>query len=216
MKKIPVLAVSLLVCFFMSGCVVGRRTVALSVPTAPSVGQPTKGTIVLKTVVDNRKFENNPSEPSTPSIDGDVTKLSAEQRKAFIGRQRNGFGRAMGDIAMPAGQTVETQTYDLIKQALSRRGYAVVAQGDSKDSADVSIDEFWAWFTPGFATISFESRITCKLTVRHGDQVQNLTISGHGLNVGQIASDANWALAYARGFDDFLSKLDAELAKAGL
>jgi uncharacterized lipoprotein YajG len=215
MKNFTVLAVSVLACLFTSGCVVGRRTVALSVPTVASVGTASNGTVVIKAVSDARHFENNPSSPSTPSIDGDVNTITAEQRKMFIGRQRNGFGHAMGDIAMPAGQNVENRTFDLIKEGFSRRGYTVSAQGESKDVVEVSIDEFWAWFTPGFATISFESRITCKLTIRRGDQVQNLTVTGHGLNVGQIASDANWALAYTRGFDDFLKNLDAELVKVG-
>lgn len=215
MKNLTVLAVSVLACMFTSGCVVGRRTVSLTVPTATSVGAASKGTVVIKKISDDRHFENKPAEPSVPSIDGDVTTISAEQRKVFIGRQRNGFGKAMGDIAMPAGQNVEDRTLALLQEGFSRRGYTVATQGDSKDGVDVSIDEFWAWFTPGFATISFESRITCKLTIRRGDQVQNVTVNGHGLNKGQIASDANWALAYTRGFEDFLKNLDAELAKAG-
>jgi hypothetical protein len=215
MKHFTVLALSVLACIFTSGCVVGRRTVSLSVPTAASVGAATKGTVVINKISDDRRFDNKPSDPSVPSIDGDVNSITAEQRKMFIGRQRNGFGHAMGDIAMPVGQNVENRTFELLKEGFSRRGFAVVAQGDSKDAVEVNIDEFWAWFTPGFATISFESRITCKLTIRRGVQVQNLTVSGHGLNIGQVASDANWALAYKRGFDDFLTKLDAELAKAG-
>lgn len=215
MKNLKGIILSVLVCMLFSGCVVGRRTVSLSVPTAPSVGSATKGTVVIKKISDDRRFENKPKEPSTPSIDGDVNTITAEQKKMFIGRQRNGYGRAMGDIAMPAGQNVENRTFDLLKEGFARRGYTVAAEGESKDAVEVSIDEFWAWFSPGFATISFESRITCKLTVRRGDQVQNITVHGYGLNKGQVASDANWALAYTRGFDDFLKNLDAELVKAG-
>jgi len=103
MKNLTILAVSILACLFTSGCVVGRRTVSLNVPTAASVGAATKGTVVIKSVADARKFENKPAAPSTPSIDGDVNEISAEQRKTFIGRQRNGFGHAMGDIVLPAG-----------------------------------------------------------------------------------------------------------------
>jgi hypothetical protein len=86
---------------------------------------------------------------------------------------------------------------------------------ENKNTVEVSIDEFWAWFSPGFASVTFESNIACKVTVRRGDQVQNFTVTSHGLNKGQIASDANWALAYSRAFEDFLTKLDAELVKAG-
>jgi hypothetical protein len=218
MKNLTILAVSVFACLFTSGCVVGRRTVSLNIPTVTSVGTVSKGTVAIKSVNDGRRFENKPTSPSTPSIDGDVNDLSAEQRKAFIGRQRNGFGRAMGDIILPSGNTVETETLGLVREGFARRGYEVVpsGRGDVQNTVEVNIDEFWAWFTPGFATISFESNITCKLTIKHGDEVRNLTITGHGRNVGQIASDANWALAYSRGFADFLTKLDAELGKAGL
>lgn len=215
MNNLKSIILSVLVCMLFSGCVVGRRTVSLSVPATPAMGSATKGAVVIKKISDNRRFENKPKSPSTPSIDGDVNTITAEQKKMFIGRQRNGFGAAMGDIAMPAGQNVENRTFELLREGFARRGYAVAAEGESKDAVEVSIDEFWAWFSPGFATISFESRITCKLTVRRGDQVQVITVHGHGLNVGQVASDANWALAYTRGFNDFLKNLDAELAKAG-
>jgi hypothetical protein len=88
----------------------------LNVPTLPSLGSATKGSVVITKVSDDRHFDNKPASPSVPSIDGDVNSLTAEQRKAFIGRQRNGFGKAMGDIVMASGQTVETKTFDLINQ----------------------------------------------------------------------------------------------------
>jgi uncharacterized lipoprotein YajG len=215
MKTPKGIVLSLLACLLFSGCVVGRRSVSLTIPTAPSTGATSKGTVVINKIADTRRFQNKPTDPSMPSIDGDVNSISAEERKMFIGRQRNGFGKAMGDIALPAGQNVENRSFELLKEGFARRGYAVVAQGDGKDTVEVGIDEFWAWFSPGFATISFESRITCKLIVRRGDQTQIITVSGHGLNKGQVASDANWALAYTRSFDDFLKNLDTELAKAG-
>lgn len=215
MKNLKGIILSVLVCSLFSGCVVGRRTVALSVPTAAPAGFASKGTVVVKKISDDRRFENKPASPSTPSVDGDVNSLSPEQKKTFIGRQRNGYGKAMGDIAMPAGQNVEDRTFELIREGFARRGYTVTAQGDGKDTMEVSIDEFWAWFTPGFWAVSFDSTIACKLTIRRGDQTQTITVKGHGVNVGQVASDANWALAYTRGFEEFLKNLDAELAKAG-
>src|SRR4051812_3920852 len=62
-----------------SGCVVGRRTVALPVP-ALGDGGGSKGALRIASVVDNRAFQNKPAEPSTPSIDGDVTAISPEQK----------------------------------------------------------------------------------------------------------------------------------------
>jgi len=214
MKSPFIFCLALAFSLFGSGCVVGRRTVDLPVPTATSL--PTsKGTVAISSIVDARHFENEPSDPSTPSIDGDVNSLSVEQRGAFIGRQRNGFGHAMGDIALPSGETVQTRVTELIKQGFSRRGYTITTGVSADNAVDVKIDEFWAWFTPGFTYISFEARVYCAFTVKRGGNTQTFTVQGYGSNHGQIASDANWQLAYNRAFEDFLAKFDQELTKAG-
>ncbi|HXA13573.1 MAG TPA: hypothetical protein VNW23_00475, partial [Opitutaceae bacterium] len=108
MKKLFIAGLALVFSLFGSGCVAGRRTVDLPVPTATSLPA-SKGTVAIGSIADARHFENEPSEPSTPSIDGDVNSQSAEQLSAFIGRQRNGYGHAMGDITLPAGETVQAR-----------------------------------------------------------------------------------------------------------
>jgi hypothetical protein len=194
--------------------VVGRRTVDLPVPTATSFPA-SKETVAITSIADARHFENEPSDPSTPSIDGDVNSQSAAQLSAFIGRQRNGFGHAMGDITLPGGETVQTRVTELIKQGFSRRGYTITTNASADNAVDVKIDEFWAWFTPGFAYISFEARVYCTFSVRRGGHTKTFTVQGYGSNHGQIASDANWQLAYTRAFEDFLTKFDEELTKDG-
>ena len=95
--RLPLLALIGIAVVFQSGCVTGRRSLSLPVSThdAPSA---TRGQVYIATVTDNRHFENKPSDPSIPSIDGDVTKLSAAEKDRMIGRQRNTWGKAMGDI----------------------------------------------------------------------------------------------------------------------
>ncbi len=200
---------------FQTGCVVGRRTIALSVPTATAAVE-NKGTVYLEAVTDDRRFENKPQAPSTPSIDGDVTKLSPTDLAVMIGRQRNGFGKAMGDIALPAGETVQTRMTALFAEALKRRGYSLSQDAASANKATISIKEFWAWFTPGMWSVSFEARISCVLSIPTPQGPKEITITSQSYNGGQVASDANWQLAYTRAFEDFLEKLDAELAAAGL
>ena len=197
-----------------SGCVAGRRTVDLPVPTATSLPA-SKGTVAINSIVDARHFENEPSEPSTPSIDGDVKSLSAEQLSVFIGRQRNGYGHAMGDIALPAGETVQARVKELITQGFARRGYTITTDVSADNAVDVKIDEFWAWFSPGFAYVSFEARVYCTVTVKRGGSTQTFSVQGYGSNHGQVASNENWQLAYTRAFEDFLAKFDQELTKAG-
>lgn len=217
MKKLLIVSALIgLVCALQTGCVVGRRTIALPVPAATAAAPAQKGTVYLERITDDRRFENKPEAPSTPSIDGDVNAISAEQRSMMIGRQRGGFGNAMGDIALPAGESVQKRTQALFEEALKRRGYALSADANTPNVATISIKEFWAWFTPGMWSVSFEARINCVLSLKTAAGVKEISITSQSYNGGQVASDANWQIAYTRAFDDFLKKLDGELAAAGL
>jgi hypothetical protein len=69
------------------------------------------------------RFENKPSDPSIPSIAGDVTTMAATDKDQMIGRQRNTWGHAMGDIKLPAGSTVTQNVRALAGDALARDGY---------------------------------------------------------------------------------------------
>lgn len=213
-RTVATLALVTLACALTSGCVTGRRMIALDTPvqTAPATS---KGSVAIGAITDQRRFENKPSSPSTPSIDGDVNSASKDSLKGMIGRQRNGYGAAMGDVALAGGATVESQTRALITEGLKRRGYTA-SEGGGADAVTVNIDEFWGWFSPGFATVSFEARIRTNLSLTAGGQKRDLAVNGYGINKGQVASDANWQLAYARAFEDYLKNLDTALAGAGL
>lgn len=63
--------------------------------------------------------------------------------------------------------------------------------------------------------IQFEAIIQCRVTVSKGGSTRSFDITGKGSNNGQVASNTNWNQAYERAFDDFLTKLDAELQRAG-
>lgn len=193
----------------------GRRTVELEVPQAGNYPSG-RGTVHVGQVVDARDFQNKPSQPSTPSVDGDVNKISDEERSRMIGRQRNGYGKAEGDIATPGDTSVPELTRELVEEAMRRRGYSVAGADDAGLSVEVTINEFWAWATPGMWSMPFEARLYCTLVASSPTENKRLTIRGYGINQVQIASDANWALAYRRAFEDFLDKAQDELDAAGL
>ena len=212
--KFQILALALLGVLLQSGCVLGRRTIDLSIPSA-AASPSLKGEISIASVVDKRIFENKPRVPSIPSVDGNVDLLTADQKALMIGRQRNTYGMAMGDIALPADDSVLKRAKLLLEEGLKRRGYRISSEADAPHSARISIDEFWAWFTPGFWSISFESRVYCTIELKRLDDTFTVIVKGYGVTHGQVASDANWQLAYDLAFRDFLSKLDAELEKVG-
>lgn len=193
----------------------GRRTVDLEVPSR--MGNPENGnTAVIASVEDARVFENKPSIPSIPSIDGDVNSMSEAQKSKMIGRQRNSYGGAMGDVALPEGESVQIKTRKLVEEGLKTRGYSVSDDPESDFTIAVRVDEFWGWFSPGMWTVSFEAKITCTVTMTGQGRDATFTVKGYGLNKGQVASDANWQLAYSRAFDDFQEKFQKELEAAGL
>jgi hypothetical protein len=185
------------------------------VSSIPPAGT-TKGEVILETIKDARHFQNKPPAPSTPSIDGDVSTLTPETKATFIGRQRNGYGKAMGDITLPAGDSVVQRMQALIEEGLKRRGYALTKGKGEAGAVSVVINEFWAWFTPGMWAVTFEARLDSAVTIKRAGASHTLNVKGHGTNNGQVASDANWQLAYKRAFDDFLVNFDREVEKAGL
>jgi hypothetical protein len=215
MKNHTLVIAALLSCLLGSGCVTGRRTVGLPVGHVPGTGA-SKGSLYLGSIEDQRTFQNKPADASTPSVDGDVTKCSKEELATMIGRQRNGYGRALGDIALPPGESVLTRTRALMEEGLKRRGFTIANDPASMGTATVKIDEFWAWFTPGMWTVSFQANVVCQVTVAREGVAKKLVVKGYGRNQGQVASDANWQLAYTRAFDDFLANLEVALSGAGL
>jgi hypothetical protein len=202
-SRIAVHSLLLLVFLACGGCVTGQRKLDLEVPTAQKIVNGSRGTVSIAPVVDKRHFENYPDDPSTPSIDGNVNGLSAAAKSKMIGRQRNMFGKAMGDISL-AGQTVNSQARALVAEALKRRGYTVT-DAKSNNNVDVTLDKFWAWFTPGFWAVDFEADVQADMEVSLNGR------AGHGKNSGQVASDANWQLAFSRAYEDFLHNLDGIL-----
>ncbi|HVU16752.1 MAG TPA: YajG family lipoprotein [Candidatus Didemnitutus sp.] len=198
-----------------SGCVTGRRVIGLEVPSVAVAASATRGDAAVVGVSDQRAFANKPDDPAVPSVDGDVNQLSPETKAIMIGRQRNTYGHSMGDIALGSGQTVSQQVKALVESALKSRGYNVTSGAGAATTLNVSIDQFWAWFTPGFVSVTFEARVYCKITVTKDGKGTPLTIEGYGKNSGQIASDDNWKEAYARAYKDFETKLATGLEKAG-
>ena len=210
MKKTFQLALLLSV-IFLNGCVTGTRNIALEVPTSIATDTP-KGSVYISAINDLRVFEQKPKSPRTPSVKGKLDKTTIDERAKLIGRQRNGYGMAMGSVALEEGRTVQDETTELLTTALKNRGYKLSDSADGAIAISADIEKFWAWFVPGFVSISFESEVAIKLNANNRSSL----VTGAGLNKGQIASNANWALTYQRAYQDFLNDVDQALADLGL
>jgi uncharacterized lipoprotein YajG len=199
-----------------AGCVTGRRMLVIPTTKIDTPAAAVRGHVYISAVTDDRQFQNKPPDPSTPSIDGDVTKLSAQQKDMMVGRQRNGYGHAMGDIALAAGDTVTLRTRHLVEQGLRQQGYEVVSDPSAANSVAVSIAKFWGWSTPGFFALTFETQLECNVSVTNRSGAHTVAVKGYALNHGQFAKDENWLEAFEPAFQDFVTNLSNATGTLGL
>lgn len=204
----------------MSGCATTRSVMRLKIPASGSAvlsgGQP----LVIDSVQDVREFEADPRDPSTPSLKkGAAYALNAEGRKQAIARKRGGFGHAFGDILLPHDQNVEMLTRQLLTNAFAAHGYSVVDAASAPANAthvSAKIQQFWAWFTPGFWSATIEAHVKTLLSIAGPRGERKLTVTGYGRNSVQTGREANWQLAYQRAFEDYLKQFDEAADNSGL
>lgn len=191
-----VLAAGLLAMAVLGGCATTRSEIALSAPVAaaPATGKP----VVIRSVKDERVFEQAPRDPGTPSLGFEgAAQASAETRARAIGRKRNTYGQALGDVLLQPGQTVEGVVRENLSAALQQAGYRVVAEKDAGGSAlvaDVRIKQFWSWLQPGFWSITLHTAVTTDVDFSGRPQTIRVKTS-EGL---QVATDGNWIEAVGK------------------
>jgi hypothetical protein len=172
-RKCGALAV-LLASAMLAGCATSRSELKIAGPAASTVAKVTKQrTVVIRSVRDERQFAEKPSDPSTPSLGfgGAAQAVDAVKARA-IGRKRNSFGQALGDVLMDEGQTVAGVVRDNVSAAFRDAGYRVAADpvsaGPDPLLVDVRVKKFWSWITPGFMTITVAANIDTDVLVSDG------------------------------------------------
>ncbi|MFC7291592.1 hypothetical protein [Hirschia litorea] len=198
----------------LGGCVTGTRSVDLAMDSYTN-DKTASGEIYIASISDERTFEQKPKEPSTPSVKGTLEDMSKDDLSKLIGRQRNSYGKGMGMVALPEGGTIQNEMRKLLVEGLESRGYTVTDNPSAPIQLAVNISDFWAWFTPGAFVVKFEAIVGSELNFS-GSVDQTISPSARSMNKAQIASDANWRLAYKRAFGIFLEDLDKQLDEAGL
>ncbi|PXX40235.1 flagellar biosynthesis protein [Undibacterium pigrum] len=195
----------LLVSAILTGCATSRSEVKLSTTTATTqsaeaISASNGRTVYIRSVRDERVFEEAPKEPSTPSLGYEGGKGSPELIKAkAIARKRNTFGKAMGDVLLGEGQTVTSVVKSDLRNALVKAGYRVEEIDASRPDMlvlDVHIKQFWAWFQPGFWAIKLNANIETVIDV---SGFSSTTVSVHTEDSRQVATDSAWIEAVDKG-----------------
>lgn len=150
----------------VSACATSRSVLPIAAPVSE---QPKSGSFVKITEIrDLRQFSVNPSDPSMPSLGSAEEIQDPKITSRALGRKRNGYGMALGDVMLPETTSVTALVRDSAKKALQDKGYVVVDE-NSPDYAraaplTMDVEQFWAWLGWGFTefTFTFDTKIGMK------------------------------------------------------
>lgn len=208
------LASALFGLLLLGGCATSRSVLDVPSPGTEKLAPSNGKEVYINSAVDKRIFEIAPSEPSTPSLDPSEDQSDAIKRRS-VGRKRNTFGKALGDILLKEGQTVETLTNASIRQALIEKGYRVA---DSKDKissntyiVDADIEKFWSWMNPGFAAITLSTEISTNLSIKSPDGTKKQVIAVKASDHYQTGMESNWIEVINKAIRAFIDDLKAKL-----
>ncbi|MBR9911169.1 MAG: flagellar biosynthesis protein [Gammaproteobacteria bacterium] len=206
----------LLVTIAIAGCATNRSEITLDSPgVLPVASAPLSGrTVFIRSVSDERVFEQAPGNPSVPSLGfGGADQATAEIKARAIGRKRNSFGKALGDVLLQNGQTVEEVVRENLAAALQQAGYQISSEATTDPSVliiDVHIKQFWAWFKPGFWAITLNANISTDLDL--SGAAAPITISVSAQDSRQLATESAWVEIVNKALNDYRMQV---LGKAG-
>jgi hypothetical protein len=184
----------------LAGCAVGRTTVDVS---APQGTNPTTGKYVrIESVQDKRTFTVKPPSADMASLDPDEDSSDASKARA-IGRKRNGYGKALGDVVLPEGKTASGLVASALTTGFQEAGYIVVKEGDPNFAAaapvTAQIDDFWAWLQPGFWAVSTNQKSELQLTGDVGALHGTQTIKTQVKESKQVVASSDWQEIVEKG-----------------
>ena len=180
----------------LSGCATTRSVITLTSPQATNTPQTTakSRTVIIRSVKDERVFEQAPKVPSIPSLGyDDIQRVTEDTKARAVGRKRGGYGKALGDVLLDHGQSVAGLVRENLTTVFEQAGYRVVNETTAEPTdlvVDVHIKQFWAWFNPGFWAITLDANIETDLDV--SGIGTSTTISVHVEDSRQMATEDAW------------------------
>lgn len=195
-----------------TGCASNRSVLDVNVDSGAN---PTGGEAVyFVKISDSRAFEQTPKDPSTPSLKGgDIGNVEITSRA--IARKRGSYGNAWGDVVLPEGRTVSELVGSAMARAFRDAGYQVIEGGDPRfpDAIPVeaSIENFWAWMTPGFWALALESKTKVYIKAPITSFRTGEAVEGYARDTFQVATEGNWREIVERGIANFIQNLKSRL-----
>jgi hypothetical protein len=202
----------LFACAALAGCATSRSEIKLK---QPPIAAPASGAkvVVVRSVTDERVFEEAPAQPSTPSLGfGGAGKASADVKARAVARKRNGWGKAMGDVLLENGDNVEGVVRQNFVAALQQAGYQVKNEGEAGTGAvvmDVHIKKLWAWLQPGAWVITLSSEIATDVAISGQPIPTSLSVrveDAHG-----AATENAWKEIVDKALDAYRTEVSGKL-----
>jgi hypothetical protein len=200
---------------FTTGCATSRGVVNLQQTPAKSPAQSNGKKVLINSVLDIREFQDNPPSQDIPSLgSGGMSAATPEEKKRAIARKRNSYGKAMGDILLQEGQTVETVMNDALRRSFAEMGYTVLQtqQQASTDTMviDSTIQKFWGYMKPGVWSITLSSDISTTLQVKppNATSSQSETITVKSEEGYQTGAESNYLEVINKAIDKYVEQVE--------
>lgn len=220
MKKIMMRNLLMLVftanMLFLSGCATKRGEVALQVPIVKTdaISQSNGKQVYINSVVDKRFFEFKPTEPSIPSLDPSETQSDAIKARA-VGRKRNGYGMALGDILLNENQSVSSVIKDSLKGALIDKGYQVIENKEQITPqtyiADVKILKFWSWMNMGFWALTISCEIETNVDFKKEGSPETYSLHVKAADSFQTGMESNYIEVMQKALKEYSGQAKVDM-----
>jgi len=201
--------------FAMVGCGVTRSEVKLSMPaaSAPSEASSADRPASIRSVVDERAFEEHVTNQSTPSLgSGGAARASSDVKSRAVGRKGT-VDHPLGDVLLEPGQTVAIVVGQNVAAALQKAGYRVTSNvedaGPSPLILDVHIKQFWSWFEPGTWTVTLHAIISTTIDIE--GRSDPISLTEEWSRASQTGNDSSWTEVLEGALQRYRRQLVARL-----
>jgi hypothetical protein len=205
--------------FFMTGCATNRGIVSLQQSVSATPSQSIGKEVFVRSVTDNREFQEHPKTQDIPSLGFEGSSAtSSDIKKRAIGRKRNTYGKAMGDILLEESQTVESVISDSLRRSFGDLGYTVLKNEQDITAntlvIDSSIQKFWAYMTPGFWAITLSCDIATTLQIKTANagtqKTEMISVKSEGKY--QTGVEGNWMEVLHQALDKYVEQIKSKLS----
>ena len=203
--------------FILTGCAFSRSELDLSEAISNDIQTAeNEKTVIIDKYTDHRTFATNASTPDQPTYDpGEV--FNDEVKSKLIGRKRNGYGKALGDVVLAKNLTTEKIVKNIVSKAFSDAGYSVVTEDPNNKAVHVNIDldKFWSWVDLGFWTVGVQANINYSLELTYGNKSETINTYVVGEERSAIAvTPGLWKEAYLKTIDNSKKDLSKKIKKS--